>query len=104
MVRRALAASSLWWWIASVLAAPFACRDSVHEPPRDIGASCVDARDCDTGLCVDVGAARLCTKPCVGDEDCPEEMTCQRFSLAQEGDAGPIGEAVRACAPAVDGG
>jgi hypothetical protein len=69
-----------------------------------VGASCEDARDCDTGLCVDTGSGRICTMQCEGTDECPDGLTCQRFSLADEGDAGPIGESVRACAPPSDAG
>lgn len=82
-----------------------ACRGDGSDPPRDLGARCVGARDCDTGLCVDVDPeSRICTIECAGDEGCPAGFGCARFSLSVEEDAGPVGEAVRACAPAADAG
>jgi hypothetical protein len=69
-----------------------------------VGASCADARECETGLCVDTGSGRICTMQCEGPDDCPDGLTCQRFSLSEDSDAGSIGESVRACAAASDGG
>jgi hypothetical protein len=81
-----------------------ACRGDGGRTFEDVGDPCTGARDCDTGLCVDLDAegTRICTFECRDDDACPEGFSCERFSLAEEGDAGPIGEAVRACAPITD--
>lgn len=76
-----------------------ACRGDGHSSPEDLGDPCNGARDCDTGLCIDTPDGQICTSECRDDEECPEGFGCERFSLAIEGDAGPVGEAVRACAP-----
>lgn len=79
-----------------------ACRGDGPAPPDDVGEPCTDARDCDTGLCIDAPGGPACTMECGNSGDCPPGFVCERFSLAEEGDAGPVGEAVRACAPEGD--
>ncbi len=42
------------------------------------GDDCAPGRaPCRSGLCLDIGTARLCTQDCEVDEDCPENFVCQ---------------------------
>jgi hypothetical protein len=81
-----------------------ACRGDEGGVSADVGAPCSGARDCDTGLCIDTGGARVCTIECDDEADCAAGMTCARFGLAiredgEDGEDAGMGEAVHACAP-----
>jgi hypothetical protein len=56
---------------------------------------------CQDGLCLDLGTAQLCSKPCSGDGDCIAGFTCQSGTLQQAD--GTLGSSVKVCFPSGGG-
>jgi hypothetical protein len=53
-------------------------RDAGHakKPPTDIGAACLTATDCGTGLCVTAEGSQYCSRTCAPADHCPTDFTC----------------------------
>jgi hypothetical protein len=46
------------------------------KPPTDIGAACLVATDCGTGLCVTAEGSQYCSRTCAPTDPCPSDFKC----------------------------
>lgn len=46
-------------------------------PPLGVGERCLDNAACESGLCVELEEAALCSKECTSNDDCPSALRCR---------------------------
>ena len=47
-----------------------------RKPPTDVGAACLAASDCGTGICVTALGSQYCSRTCAPDDHCPTHFKC----------------------------